>query len=106
MPNQQDFRRFAEQRWRLADGSDAAARDGATDRTASDRLALAVDEEGIADLIRAVDELLSATGKSLNAGRRHGWKAAAISRCHRALQLGWRVPEVARGTIQKVMHDN
>jgi hypothetical protein len=46
----------------------------------------------------------SATDESLIAHRRRAWKAAAISHCRRAVQVGWCVPEAARAEVRRVMH--
>lgn len=102
--NQQTLRRLAEQAKRLANNGGGDASCDAPNQAVTDGLASVVEEERVAGLIRAVDELLSATGETPSASRRRAWQVAAISRCGLAVQGGWRVPEAARVTVEKVMH--
>ena len=77
MAEQQDFLRFVEQCHRPAEAGDVAGHRDALERMAHEWRRLASEEERIADLVRAVDNLFSAPGDSLNAG------FVGRGRCHR-----------------------
>jgi hypothetical protein len=79
MSSQQDFRRYADQCKRLAADNDVAADRDALHRMADTWLQLAAEEERIADLVRAVDDLFSAPADFRH---RPSWEAAAAARAH------------------------
>jgi hypothetical protein len=61
-----EFLRFAEQCHRLAEDGDVAGHRDTLEKMAHERRRLASEEERIADLARAVDDLFSAPGGSLD----------------------------------------
>lgn len=82
MSEPQEFRRFAEQCKRLAEGGDLAAHRDALHSMADAWLKLAVEEERIADFVREVDNLFSAPGDALSAVRRCSLEVNRSPRAH------------------------
>lgn len=67
MSNQKEFERFAEQYRRLAEDDDVAVDRDALQSMAHAWLQLAAEEERIADLVRAADEIFSPPMNSVDA---------------------------------------